>query len=202
MFLSDKEIADLVQRGKLIHPFDQTLLRPASYMLRLSNTFRKFTALGVVDVLDKKTIEDNVGDIVKQDSFVIQPQEFVLACSIEKVSIHTDLLGLLSVLSHLGRIGLALHTTSALISPGFGLGTPSSITFELFSYNPAPLKLYSGMPLCHLLFAKLSHPPSQGYVYSPSLYTGQDKPESSRYYEEFKKYIMDPKRMSSGETES
>ena len=190
MFLSDSEINELVQQKKIrIEPFDQSLLRPASYLLRLSNAFVRFKALDLVDILDEESIKGNVSDLIRQDFIIIQPYELILASSIEKVGIPDDLLGLISGLSHLGRIGLVIHSTSFLINPGFGWHTPSSITFELFSYNPAPVKLYSGMPICHLLLAKLSRPTSKEYDQASSIYTGQDQPEASRYSQEFKRYV-------------
>jgi dCTP deaminase len=190
MFLSDIEINALVQKRRIIiEPFNQNLLRPASYLLRLSNTFVRFKALDLVDVLDSESIKSNASDVIREDSIVIYPHELLLASSIEKIGIPDDLVGLIEGISHLGRIGLVIHSTSPLINPGFGWHTLSSITFELFSYNPAPIKLYSGMPICHLLFARLGCPASQGYDEKSSVYTGQDQPELSRYYQEFKRFV-------------
>lgn len=197
MFLSDTEITKLIQARRIsIEPFDQNLLRPASYLLRLSNTFIRFKTIDLLDVLDGESIKDNSSEVIRrQDSIIIEPQQLILASSVEKVGIPKDLLGLITGLSHLARIGLVVHSTSCLVNPGFGWHTPSSITFELFSHNPAPVKLYVGMPICHLLFVRLSHPACKGYDQVSSVYTGQVQPEPSRYYQEFGEYL-DSRRVS------
>src|SRR6266498_3413043 len=136
MFLPNTEIADQIhKKNLLIDPFDQKLLRPASYLLRLSNAFVRFKTATLVDVIDGESIKQNAGGTIQQDSIVVQPHEFLLASSIEKIGIPNGLLGLIAGLSHLGRLGLAIHSTSPLINPGFGWQTPSCITFEIFSYN-------------------------------------------------------------------
>jgi len=191
MFLCDQSIQTLVNtRQMIIEPFDIKLLRPASYILRLSDSFSKVVkSTEIVDPICMETLERNVLPLEKKCQYVINPQEAVLASTVERLALPCNLLGIISGLSHIARLNISVHCSSFLINPGFGKNQPSTLTLELHSRNPAPVRLYAGMPVCHLMLARLDAEATHGYDEVSSVYTGQTEPIGSRYYQEFSRYI-------------
>lgn len=191
MFLCDHSIQERIDNQRItITPFDPRLLRPSSYILRLSDSFAEVVeTVDIVDPTVPKTIEKNVMPPQVKSQYVITHQQAVLASTMEKLALPHDVLGIISGISHIARLNISVHCSSFLINPGFGKSHPSSLTLELYSYNPSPVRLYAGMPICHLILAQLDAEASQGYDDAVSVYTGQTDPVTSRYHVEFSKYI-------------
>ena len=87
-FLSDREILEIVGKDLLIDPFTSAMLRPSSIRLRLDSTFLVMRKNGEkpIDTRSSDTREcfDRVdtGD----EPFLLRPQTFVLAASLEKLA--------------------------------------------------------------------------------------------------------------------
>lgn len=169
----------------LIDPFDETLLRPASYILRLGDTFRHALADAEVDVADQESLDSNFGPVTTSESLVLRQGEFVLGITEERVRVPPDLIGFIAAISNVGRIGLLVHATSPLINPGFGYERPSTLTLELASLNPARVRLHAGIPLCHVVFAKLTYEVSEHYDAVVRSLSGSAEPLTSRLAEDF-----------------
>lgn len=191
MILSDRDIRARLAKGDLqIAPLaDEALqIQPASVDLRLGSRFLLFRSFesrqGVsehaahIDPKDKEDLEHLMdGVTVEGGHFMLHPQQFVLASTIERVSIPNNIVARLEGRSSLGRLGLVVHATAGYIDPGF----EGTITLELSNICIHPIKLYPGMRIAQLSLHELSSPAERPYgAGRGSKYGGQDGPEASR----------------------
>lgn len=161
MFLSDSDIEKAVTRGVItLKPFDVSRLQPASYDIRLGNTFvvNDEYKTHVIDPHNKvfaTTHEINVKD---GGEFILHPGVSVLGTSKEYFGSNEYLIQV-GGKSSLARVGLMIHNTAGLINPGHFL----HITFELCNLNNVPIILRPGMEIAQLTFSTLMSPTKQHY---------------------------------------
>ena len=153
MKLSDSEIKRRMfvkGREQIIitpEPGSQSI-QPTSVDLHLSSTLRLYPLpiRGLRLVLDPEqgadTREKHFG------THELEPGDFLLASTLEHVTIPHDLVAIVEGKSSLGRIGLAVHITAGFIDPGFR----GNITLELKNVNAHPILLTGGMAICQLCF--------------------------------------------------
>ena len=105
MFLSASEIQDLVISGELlIDPFLPENFKPASYILRLGNRWRKwFVSSEPIDMEKSVDTEKCFSPIITSNEYVLSNTEFCLAATIEKLSLPPNLVGIVVPLSHILR---------------------------------------------------------------------------------------------------
>ena len=72
-----------------------------------------------------------------QDYVDIEPGGFVLAQTLETVTMPSDLMGLVEGRSSLARVGLSVHLTAPKIDPGF----EGTIALEIANAGPATVRL-------------------------------------------------------------
>ena len=179
--LSDKSIREEIESGRLvIEPWDEHMLQPASVDLRLGREFRVFRnyRLPYIDVKQEmETLTEliTIDDVVP---FILHPDEFVLAVTRERVEVPDDLVGRLDGKSSLGRLGLIVHSTAGFVDPGF----QGRLTLELRNISNLPVTLYYDMPVSQISFVRLTTPAEKPYGSDGSKYQGQEGPQSSRYY--------------------
>jgi dCTP deaminase len=186
MLLSGDDIRAGVIGGNFhIEPFDEVMVKPASYVLRLSNQWREWTAgSGTVDVWSRNAADQHLTDVRTSPEICLSPGALILGATLETIALPQDIVGLLVPLSHLARFGLSPHLGSAMIAPGYGWGRPARLTLELASFNPCPLRFPSGMPVCHLLLARLSQSSKLSGPLAKSIYSAFDAPSVPLLYEE------------------
>ena len=97
----------------------------------------------------------NLGAVVDDEIVRITRSTFLLGASVEHLSLPLHLVGFLSTTSHVARRGISMVLSSTLVSPGFGRNTPTAITFEITSANPALVEIAGGTPVCHLILARV-----------------------------------------------
>ncbi len=189
LVLSDRSIKEeLAARRLVIDPFDERLVQPASVDLRLGREFRVFRnyRLPYIDVkqeMAKLTELETIDDV---NPFILHPGEFVLAVTLERVEIPADLVGRLDGKSSLGRLGLIVHSTAGFVDPGF----QGRLTLELTNVANLPITLYYAMPVSQISFSRLTTAAENPYGRtSGSKYQGQDGPEASRYYLNFRQSL-------------
>lgn len=157
-------------------------MQPASVDLRLGREFRVFRnyRLPYIDVKQEMPQLTDLEVIDEETPFILHPGEFVLAVTLERVAIPDDLVGRLDGKSSLGRLGLIVHSTAGFVDPGF----QGRLTLELTNVANLPVTLYYGMPVSQISFSRLSTPADNPYGKSGgrSKYQGQDGPEPSRYF--------------------
>jgi len=154
MFLSDKDIAVAIKAGDVtLVPFDKKRLQPASYDIRLGNTFiindpHTTSFIDPVKGIHPNTHTVEVGD---GDTFVLHPGVSILGYSKEHFGSDRFLVEVHGK-SSLARIGLLVHNSAGLINPGHFL----NIALELCNLNNVPIILRPGMEIAQLTFSPLS----------------------------------------------
>jgi dCTP deaminase len=181
MLLSDRDLVSEIKAGDLsLEPFEPSLMQPSSIDVRLDRFFRVFnnhlyTHIDPAEQQDELTAEVEVED---GQPFVLHPGEFVLASTLEVISLGQQLAARLEGKSSLGRLGLLTHSTAGFIDPGFS----GHVTLELSNVANLPIKLWPGMKIGQLCIFRLSSPAEHPYgssVYG-SRYQGQRGPTASR----------------------
>ena len=128
--LSDRDIRRCIESGDIvIAPLDVALIQPASVDVKLDQRFRVFpnSRHPVIEALNPP---EDITELVEVDAgqqFILHPGEFVLASTVERVTISNKLAARLEGKSSMGRIGLMIHSTAGFIDPGFN----GDITLEL-----------------------------------------------------------------------
>ena len=117
--------------------------------------------------------------------FMLHPDEFVLAVTLERVEVPSNLVGRLDGKSSLGRLGLIVHSTAGFVDPGF----KGRLTLELRNISNLPITLYYAMPISQISFMQLTTPAEKPYGSGSSKYQGQEGPEASRYYLNFRRSL-------------
>ena len=162
MILSDRDISNRLRMDLHIDPLKDRhrQIQPASVDLRLSNSF----------ILD--------GNEFEQESFTLEPGDFILGSTIEEVEIPADLVGEVEGRSSWGRKGLTIHSTAGYVDPGF-IG---ELTLEISNEGPAPVTIEHTDYICQLVLEKLHSPAERPYGHEDrdSKYQEQDGTVESR----------------------
>lgn len=188
MFLSDSDIVDQVEQGHLvIDPFQPELLKPASYVLRLGRQFLQWRcSKEPIDLWKPNASASFLDPSLSTGDIILKPTVPVLGSTVEKVALPTQLVGFISVLSHLARVGVTINAGAFWVSPGFGKRESTSLTLEIVSFNPSPIRIKAGMPIAHLAFAEASPSLSKSdHLLNTSVYEGLCAPSAPMLYEEF-----------------
>jgi len=120
MALSDSEIQDaLAEKSLVIDPFDEASLNPAGYDLRLSA------------------------------EVALEPSEYRLVATMERVELSRDLVGVLHIRSSLAREGVL--ASLALVDPGFR----GQLTISLFNGGNKAIRLKAGERFVQLTLLRL-----------------------------------------------
>jgi len=187
VLLSDRDIRSAVDSGALgIEPFDPANIQPSSVDVRMDKFFRVFNNSKYTHI-DPKLQQDELTSLVEVaegESFVLHPGEFVLASTLEKFTLPTDLAGRLEGKSSLGRLGLLTHSPAGFIDPGFS----GYITLELSNVANLPMTLWPGMKVGQLALFTMSSPAETPYGTGAlgSKYQGQRGPTPSKSYLNFR----------------
>ncbi|MCA1223560.1 dCTP deaminase [Streptomyces sp. 8L] len=181
MLLSDTDIrAALTTGAAALDPYDDTLIQPASIDVRLDHAFRVFEnhRHACIDPAQDQADLTRLVTVDQGDPFVLHPGEFVLAATLETVTLGPALAARLEGKSSLGRLGLVTHATAGFIDPGF----TGQVTLELSNVAALPLKLWPGMKIGQLCFIRLTSPAAKPYGHGAtgSRYQGQQGPTASR----------------------
>jgi dCTP deaminase len=111
----------------------------------------------------------------------MQPGDFVLGTTVERIEVPDDLTGRLEGRSSIGRLGIVIHSTAANIECGF----KGHITLELANMGKLPVALYPGMRVCSVSFEQLSSPAEVPYYKKKSAkYLNQTGPGESKITQE------------------
>ncbi|MCK2214898.1 dCTP deaminase [Actinomadura sp. ATCC 31491] len=186
MLLSDRDILAEIDAGRLVlEPFEREMLQPSSIDVRLDRFFRVFENHRYPHI-DPAVEQPDLTRLVEPDGdepFILHPGEFVLASTLEVITLPDDLASRLEGKSSLGRLGLLTHSTAGFIDPGFS----GHVTLELSNVATLPIKLWPGMKIGQLCVFRLSSPAEHPYGSARygSRYQGQRGPTPSRSYRNF-----------------
>ncbi|MDU9376579.1 dCTP deaminase, dUMP-forming [Methanocorpusculaceae archaeon Sp1] len=149
MILVDWEIADHIKRGFIgVDPYDPALVQPNSLDIRLGNHFVWYEPCDdVIDPYKKETILSHTNER-KGSYFDIMPGQFVLAETLETITLPDNVVSSIEGKSSVARLGIELHQTGGWIDAGFS----GTITLEMCNVNSRPVRVYAGMPIGQLVF--------------------------------------------------
>ena len=181
MVLSDHTIQQEILNERItIDPLGDGCIQPASVDLRLDKQILEFhperySYIDVREPLDDLTEPVEIPDPAP---YILKPNQFVLASTIERIQLADDIVARLEGKSSLGRLGLLIHSTAGYIDPGWN----GQITLEISNVAGAEITLYYGMKISQISFLRLSTPAISPYGSHDlgSKYQGQVGPTASR----------------------
>ncbi len=188
MVLSDRDIKKALGEGRIKispQPDLKTQLGSCSVDLRLGNVFRIFnhSKYAYIDPSKKDYSNEITQEIVLQEGeqFIMQPSDFVLAVTLEKVTIADNLMGRLEGRSSLGRLGIVVHSTASIFDPGWD----GNCVLELGNLGRMAVALNVGMRICAMTFEQLSSVSEVPYSKKThAKYQIQEGPEESKIHQE------------------
>lgn len=164
--LTKQEIKDARDAGDIvIEPLlDDKYITSTGIDLRLDVYFKEFLGResGILDVLEE--VSDNLTYRTTEafikvaerrldiDPILLYKAEFMLAQSLEYISLADNIVGHLDGRSSLGRRGLLVHATAGIIDPGF----TGHIVLELGNIGRLPLKIYPLMRIARIQFWRVN----------------------------------------------
>jgi dCTP deaminase len=184
VLLSDRDLISEIKSGQLgLDPFEPSLVQPSSIDVRLDRLFRVFNnhLYTHIDPAQRQDDLTALVDVPEGQAFILHPGEFVLASTLETVTLGQQLAARLEGKSSLGRLGLLVHSTAGFIDPGFS----GHVTLELSNVASLPIRLWPGMKIGHICVLRLSSPAEHPYgsaVYG-SRYQHQRGPTASRSWQ-------------------
>lgn len=107
-------------------------------------------------------------------AYLLQPGQFVLGTTVEKVTLDSGHVGQLNGKSTLGRQGLLIHATAGFVDPGFS----GQLTLEMYNLRQNTIRLEAGQKIAQICFIKLSSGAFRPYGHPElgSHYQGQEGP--------------------------
>ncbi|MCX4799589.1 dCTP deaminase [Streptomyces sp. NBC_01242] len=178
MLLADHQITDRIHTGDLkISPFDPVRVQPASVDLLLDQFLRVPVDPGAEIDVARVWAGHTVLAEIDEDGWLMKPGDFLLASTVERVTLPPDLAARVEGKSSLGRLGLAVHVTAGFIDPGFS----GQITLEIANLSPWPIRLRQQMPIAQLGLIPMAAVPQRPYGRAGNHYQGQYGPTESRY---------------------
>lgn len=173
MILSGLEIKNKLGKEIDIEPFDESLLNPNSYNLRLHNELLVYEE----EILDMKKPNRTKNIIIPEDGLILEPGRLYLGRTYE----YTKTEGYVPMLegrSSIGRLGLFVHVTA-----GFGdVGFRGYWTLEIQCIQP--VRIYPGVEICQIYY----HSIEGGYEkYCSGKYQNNTGIQPSLLYKDFEK---------------
>ncbi|MGP2449836.1 dCTP deaminase domain-containing protein [Pantoea stewartii] len=180
MILSNNDIVNFIDDRKLIiENFNKECMRPSSYLLRIGSKLLKMkNGTELIDTKKDDTFKFFEEVLISDDGVIINPGDFILASSVEKLSFDESICGDLFQLSCYARIGLQLNFSSCHIAATFGIDKPSSITFEITNFSNRPIKVYPNVKFCHL---RVHEQKSSSSIRYRGIYSGKDEARPSDF---------------------
>lgn len=158
---SNIDIQNALKSGELIiEPLLEKQLKPSCVTLRLGDTLLKPQEAKVIDVKNK--VKPDYDKIIIEDEkpYIIQPGEFVLGHTYEKVTVGASLGFLIEGRSTLARIGLTVVQTAMIVYPGH---RNRCVTLELVNHSKNPIMLYPKMKIARAAVFELKTPTDKEY---------------------------------------
>jgi len=149
MLMTDTEIAEAVKSGALVIPdfekYRAQSLQPASYDLHLGPQAFSSRRREIID-------------ISKEGILVLQPGEFAIVLTHERLEMPTDIAGHFGLRSYFTRKGLIVFG-GIQVDPGFR----GRLKIGLYNLSPKDIALSYLEPFCTIEFHRLSQPVAEPY---------------------------------------
>lgn len=172
MIMSDQTITKMLEEKSLIiKPLEKAQIQPASVDIRLGDTFSvvEDSSAGIINFQEEIRYKT-----IRSDTYILLPNQFVLATTMEYFDLPDDLTAFVEGRSSLGRMGLFIQN-AGWVDPGF----KGEITLELYNANRCAIELKAGRRVGQLVFAKMDRPALNPYN---GKYQGQRGATGSRVF--------------------
>ena len=170
MMFSDKDIRQAIADGQLaFEPSHDAAIRPAGVTLHLGYELLRPKPGGVVDVRNKHVPEYDSIQLAGDRPYLLEPGDFVLGATFEKVTVGSRLGFLIEGRSTLARVGLTIVQTAMLVYPGH---RNRAVTLELANHGANAVLLYPRMKIARAAIFELKTPAIELYDESGK-YAGQ-----------------------------
>ncbi len=150
--LSGSQIRQLVESGEMVlKPFEQELVQPASYDLRLGHK-----------ILASPLSEDVLGAVIelndRSPTYKVQSGQMVAAMCAELIELPLSICGRIGIRSEFARRGM-----NAFGGPQIDPGFKGRLMLNLLNVGPEPISLTLGIPFFTVEFQRLDQPAETGY---------------------------------------
>jgi len=186
LVLSRPDIIAAIRRGRVrIEPaLPEERVAQVSIDLTLGRRFTKLAVkpayLPAIHVDPSLWESKDLWETIESDTYRLHPGAFVLAHTLERVTLPPDLVGLVEGRSGFARVGVSIHVTAPKIDPGFA----GTITLEMFNFSGVPVDLRAGIDRpAQLMLLRISTPLDVAEVYasdSLDVFQGQEAPLPQR----------------------
>lgn len=173
MILSGLEIQSKLGKEIHIEPFEEKLLNPNSYNLRLHNELLVYEE----PILDMKQPNNTKSITIPEDGILLEPGKLYLGRTVEYT--RTDkYVPMLEGRSSIGRLGMFVHVTA-----GFGdVGFCGYWTLEI--HCVLPIRIYPFVEICQIYY----HSIEGAYApYTSGKYQNNTGIQPSMLYKDFQK---------------
>lgn len=116
MIMSDQTITKMLEEKSLIiEPLEKAQIQPASVDIRLGDTFSvvEDSSAGIINFQEEIRYKT-----IRSDTYILLPNQFVLATTMEYFDLPDDLTAFVEGRSSLGRMGLFIQN-AGWVDPGF-----------------------------------------------------------------------------------
>jgi dCTP deaminase len=155
LVLADYQIMKAIDKGELhVNPFDPSMIRPAAISLRLGTYAGTLNASQTIDARDRNTYPELTARIPDElGRIILNPNEVLLASTLEVITLGPELTGILDGISDVARLGISV-VLSQQVSPGYGYPEGTVLTLEIVSRLSQPIILYPGTRICNLMILR------------------------------------------------
>ena len=169
MILTRDAIRREIDAGRVvIEPFAPDQIGPASIDLHLGDEIRVMHTgrepVPVTDDVDYRTISD-VRSL--QTPYPLAPGETIHGITRERITLPTDLCGLLEGRSRYARLGLMIHVTAGFVAPG----VDARQVLEMSNVAGRPLVIHPGVRVCQIVLQRC-----EGRARYRGRFAGQERP--------------------------
>ncbi len=159
--LSNEDIKAAIAAGDLeLTPFNEDFIRACGITMHLGENLLKPLPGKVVDVR-KKIIPDFEEIVISSERpYALQPGEFILGHTYEKVTVGPSLGFFIEGRSTLARVGLTIVQTAMMVYPGH---RDRTVTLEIANHGPNIFMLYPKTKIARVALFRLDTPSSELY---------------------------------------
>ena len=148
--LARNEILGKIKQGKIkIEPFNEKNIGPGSVDLTLGNDFWAYNKKRRIEVSENTNYLDYT--VRKKGNIALNPGEFVIGITQEKITLPDNICGLLSGRSRFARLGILVHATASFIQPGIS----NHQVLEIKNISPNVIILKPGLKVCQLALSEM-----------------------------------------------
>ena len=207
MVLSDKEIVRELLNGNItITPLLRAhkQIGSSSIDVRLGTEFRYIKivkqthfdlSLSLDEIREQISSYSEVVHVQPMEPFILHPNDFVLASTLEYIMLPSNITGRLEGRSTWGRTGLQVHSTAGFVDPGF----EGSLTYELHNMGKLPLPLFPGIRIGQISFYRMEsvvemYTEKEGAKYAKTTGTKNPLFYEDYEYQVIQKYLAEKKQ--------